>query len=95
MLQRQSEKNLYFSTKVELKINDVVYRPSICYPVPSLARKSLEKYEAEGKVVFYENRVRFVNGAVAVLPADKTETGVPSVVREETAESKSSKRKNK
>lgn len=91
MLQRQSEKNLYFSTKVELKINDVVYRPSICYPVPSLARKSLEKYESEGKITFYENKVRFVNGVVAVLPADKTGTGVPSIVNEVTTSSRKRK----
>ena len=94
MLQRQSEKNLYFSTKVELKINNVTYRPSICYQVPSLAKKSLEKYAAEGKVIFYEQRVRFVNGAVAQTPVDNITTGVASVVKE-NSEVKSSKRKNK
>lgn len=94
MLQRQSEKQLYFSTKVELKINGVSYRPSICYQIPSLARKSLEKFEAEGKVNFYEQRVRFVNGAVAIPPTDKRSVGVPSVVKE-NSEIKNSKRKNK
>ena len=94
MLQRQSEKNLYFSTKVELKINEVVYRPSICYPVPPLARKSLERYASEGKVIFYENKVRFVNGAAAVPVSDKTATEVSSVVRD-TVETKTTKRKNK
>ena len=94
MLQRQSEKNLYFSTKVELKINGVSYRPSICYRIPSLARKSLEKFEAEGKVIFYEQQVRFVNGAVAIPLADNKSAGVPSVVKE-NSEIKTSKRKNK
>lgn len=94
MLQRQSEKNLYFSTKVELKINGVSYRPSICYRIPSLARKSLEKFEAEGKVIFYEQQVRFVNGAVAIPLADNKSAGVPSVVKE-NSEIKNSKRKNK
>lgn len=94
MFKRQEEENLFFSTKVELKINDTVYRPSICYPVPSLARKSLTNYEAEGKVTFYKTRVRFVNGALAVPLTEKTSAGVPSVVREES-EIKNSKRKNK
>jgi hypothetical protein len=94
MLQRQSEKNLYFSTKVELKINGVSYRPSICYQIPSLARKSLEKFEAEGKVIFYEQQVRFVNGAVAIPLTENKSTGVPSVVKE-NSEIKNSKRKNK
>ena len=81
MIKRQEEKNLYFSTKVELKINGFVYRPSICYPVPSLARKSLENYEKEGKVTFYPNKVRFVNGALAVSLNEQS-AGVASVVDE-------------
>lgn len=97
MFQRQSEKKLYFSTRVELKINGATYRPSICYPVPSLARKSLEKFAEAGKVTFYEQPVRFVNGALAVSAAEKVSTDVPSVVKEtsEINEVKISKRKNK
>ena len=94
MFQRQGEKNLYFSTKVELKINGTVYRPSICYQVPSLARKNLEKFAEAGKVTFYEQPVRFVNGALATTPADKLSVDVSSVVKE-NSETKTSKRKNK
>lgn len=90
MFKRQDEKNSYFSTKVELKINNAIYRPSICYKVPSLARRSLEKFEAEGKVVFYSAPVRFVNGALAVSLNEQS-TGVPSIVNEVTTSSRKRK----
>lgn len=61
-MKRQEKKELYFSTKKILTINGVKYRPSICYPVPPLAKGSLEKLDG---VTFYERPVRFVNGAVA------------------------------
>ena len=81
MFNRQSDKQLFFSTKSELKIDGMVYRPSICYPVPSLAKKSLEKYAADGKVVFYPAKVRFVNGAVVIPSAEKT-ASVSAIVEE-------------
>lgn len=93
MFKRQTEEQLFFSTKVELKINNTIYRPSICYPVPALAKKSLEKYAADGKVVFYPNRVRFVNGALARTIPKQSSAGVPSIVREE--EVKTTKRKSR
>ena len=93
MFKRQEEKNLYFSTKVELKIDNVIYRPSICYPVPTLAKKSLEQHAAEGRVTFYNTRVRFVNGAIASMPVEQT-TAVPSVVSS-VEESKPAKRRGK
>ena len=89
MFKRQEEENLYFSTKVELKINGVVYRPSICYKVPPFAKKSLEEYGS--KVTFYKTPVRFVNGGLASAPVEQA-TAVPSVVR---ADEKTSKRKGK
>lgn len=90
MVNRQNDQKLFFSTKVELKIDGMVYRPSICYPVPSLAKKSLEKFEADGKVVFYPTRVRFVNGAVVIPSAEQT-AGVSSIVEEEKTEKKKGK----
>lgn len=93
MFKRQTEDQLFFSTKVELKINNTIYRPSICYPVPALAKKSLDKYAADGKVVFYPNRVRFVNGALAPAASSMSSAGVSSVVR--TEEVKTTKRKSR
>jgi len=87
MFKRQNEQQLYFSTKSELKIDGMTYRPSICYPVPSLAKKSLEKYAADGKVVFYNSKVRFVNGAVNI-PSSEQHVSVASIVGEEVKETK-------
>jgi hypothetical protein len=93
MLNRTEHKTKYFSTKSELKINGVVYRPSICYKAPALAMKSLEKFVEKGTVTLYDSPVRFVNGGVAKAPEQQITTGVPSVVRE-TVE-KPSKKKGK
>jgi hypothetical protein len=91
MFNRLSDKQLFFSTTSELKIDGMVYRPSICYPVPSLAKKSLEKYAADGKVVFYPTKVRFVNGAV-VIPATEKTASVAAIV-EDTYKTSSKKGK--
>ena len=78
---RQTDEILYFSTKVELKIDGMVYRPSICYKVPVLARVRLLEYEKEGKVVIYKTPVRFVNGKV-VYPAADQVSEVVSIIRD-------------
>jgi hypothetical protein len=83
MLKRHEDKLLFFSTKVELKISGTVYRPSICYKVPALAKASLEKQAALGKVTFYTSPVRFVNGIVKYPPAEQAVAGVASVNRSE------------
>ena len=94
MFKRQDEDTLYFSTKSELKINGIIYRPSICYKVPPLAKKSLKDYEATGKVTIYTSPVRFVNGGLAPVPAGQT-TAVPSVVRADEGITRSPRRKGK
>ena len=78
---RQTDEILYFSTKGELKIDRMVYRPSICYKVPVLARVRLLEYEKEGKVVIYKTPVRFVNGKV-VYPAADQVSEVASITRD-------------
>ena len=88
MLQRQTEAVLYFSTTVDLQINGVVYRPSICYKVPPFAKKSLE---SKPSVTFYPTKVRFVNGAVAHTPKEQAVTGVSSYVDEDKQMRKKSK----
>ena len=93
MFKRDDHKQLFFSTKVELEIDGVKYRPSICYSVPPLAKKSLEKYVEAGKVIFYTEKVRFVNGA-AVAFASGQMTEVPSVIKN-TPEAKTSRRNKK
>ena len=93
MFKRQDDKLLYFSTKVELKIGGTVYRPSICYKVPPLAKGSLEKYAEQGKITFYQSPVRFVNGTLAPSPTEQN-TEVASIA-ERVEETKSSKRKGK
>ena len=93
MFKRQTNEILYFSTTVDLKINKVVYRPSICYKVPPFTKASLERYEAEGKVTFYKNPVRFVNGVVVATAIESSSVGVPSIVR--TDEVKAVKKKSK
>ena len=83
MFKRQTNEILFFSTTTDLKMNGVIYRPSICYQVPPFSKKSLDKYAAEGKVTFYTEKVRFVNGAAVVTKTDKQSVGVPSIVRDE------------
>lgn len=93
MLKGQNDDNLYFSTKVELKINGMIFRPSICYKVPPLAKKSLEKFSPD-KVTFYTSPVRFVNGALAPVLSEQASSGVASVVREVEA-TKTAKKKSR
>jgi hypothetical protein len=92
MFNRQNDEILYFSTKVELKINGTVYRPSICYKVPTLAKKSLEKFVAEGKVSLYTSPVRFVNGIVKFIPVNQATEGASSIVREDAPEKQTRKK---
>lgn len=95
MLDRKADEVLYFSTRVELKIDNVLYRPSICYRVPVLARTRIQEYEKQGKVTIYTSPVRFVNGKV-VYPVEKQEsTGVTSIVREVEPVATTSKKKGK
>ena len=94
MFNRQADETLFFSTKVELKINNTLYRPSICYKVPALAKASILQKEKEGKVVIYKTPVRFVNGAVVYPPSEQSSAGVSSIKRETEAQPVS-RRKNK
>jgi len=82
MFKRQSDEQLYFSTKVELKIGQTIFRPSMCYKVPSLAKGSLDKFAEKGVVTYYASPVRFVNGAVAIAPAGQKPIDVPSISEE-------------
>ena len=89
MFIREAEnENLYFATRVELKINDVIYRPSICYKVPALSKKNLEKLALEGKVVFFEEKVRFVNGVAVSIEDGKIVTPVSSIVNKTSSKKK-------
>ena len=92
MFNRQNNEILYFSTKVELKIDGTVYRPSICYKVPTLAKKSLEKFVADGKVTFYTNPVRFVNGIVKYVPVDQVVESASSIVESSEPEKQTRKK---
>jgi len=94
MFRRIEDKQIFFSTKSELKIEGMTYRPSICYKVPALAKKSLEKYAASGKITFYTEPVRFVNGVVQYPKVVAPVTGVASVVRDERIQ-KSGRKKGK
>ena len=90
---RQTDEILYFSTKTNLKINGMVYRPSICYKVPVLARVRILEYEKEGKVVIYKTPVRFVNGKVVYPSADQSSAGVASITRAVDPETKTTSKK--
>jgi len=87
-IREMETEDLYFATKVELKINDIVYRPSICYKIPALAKKNLEKLAAEGKVVFFDEKVRFVNGIAVSIKDGKIVTPVSSIVNKTTNKKK-------
>jgi len=87
-IREMETEDLYFATKVELKINDIVYRPSICYKVPALSKKNLEKLAAEGKVVFFDEKVRFVNGIAVSIKDGKIVTPVSSIVNKTTNKKK-------
>jgi hypothetical protein len=65
---RPMKEQLWFSTAVNLKIDGVTYRPSICYPVPPLAQTSLEAFVKQGKVKFYNKPVKFANGIAIEIP---------------------------
>ena len=73
---------LYFSTKVELKMNGVTYRPAMCYQVPAFAKKSLQPFADAGKVTFHNEPVHFVNGAIAHRTTEAQLTAVESIVEE-------------
>ena len=70
---------LYFSTKVELKMNGVTYRPAMCYQVPPFARKSLQPFVDAGKVKFHNEPVHFVNGAIAHINKEVQIVSVESI----------------
>lgn len=74
-----SNEILYFSTSVELKMNGVTYRPSMCYQVPPFARKSLQPFVDSGKVKFHDAPVHFVNGAIAHINKDVQTVSVDSI----------------
>jgi hypothetical protein len=92
MLGRQDKEPLWFSTGIELKINGVIYRPSICYEVPLFAKAALEEYAAKGKVKFYKKPVQFANGIEIDIPEIKPKisktTGAPKQVERETKKRK-------
>ena len=73
---------LYFSTKVELKMNGVTYRPAMCYQVPPFAKKGLQPFADAGKVTFYNEPVHFVNGAIAHMTKEVQIPAVESIVEE-------------
>ena len=75
---------LYFSTTSEVKISGITYRPSICYKVPPLSKGSLEKMKS---VTLYTEPVRFVNGSVAKAAMAQKATPVTSVVKSQTPNS--------
>lgn len=77
-----SNKELYFSTTVELKMNGVTYRPAMCYKIPPFAKKSLQLYADEGKVKFHDELVHFVNGAIAHMTKEIQTPAVESIVKE-------------
>ena len=79
---------LYFSTTVELKINGVSYRPSICYKVPPLAKKSLEAFVKAGKVKFHKEPIRFVNGEISHKPKAQPVKEAASFVDEQPPKKK-------
>ena len=94
MFRQHTNEILYFSTTVEFKINGVVYRPSICYQVPPMAKASLEKFEAKDKVKFHKTPVRFVNGAIAAAIEKQPVASVASVAEAVEIE-KTTRKKNK
>lgn len=89
MFKGQETEELYFSTKIELKIDGMIYRPSICYKVPTLAKRSLE---ANKNVTFYSFPVRFVNGKVAASDSELA-TPVDSIIQEDTETGSTKKRR--
>lgn len=95
MLDRKVDEVLYFSTRVELKIDNVLYRPSICYRVPVLARTRIQDYEKQGKVTIYTSPVRFVNGKVVYPAETQASAGVASIVQEKEVAATTSKKKGK
>jgi len=91
MFRKKGSELEYFSTKVELTINKVKYRPTICYKIPPFAKKSLDKLEAKGTVTFYKEKVRFVNGGQATK-TNVVASPVASIVRDAGVDKPTKKR---
>lgn len=60
---------MFFSVKKPMKIAGKTYIPCICYPLSRFLEMTIDKLEAEGKAVKYEERVFFQNGKV--IPTEK------------------------
>lgn len=52
----------YYSVKNPVKINGRKKIPSVCYPIAHQDLPSMESLAAQGTVILYENKVRFVSG---------------------------------
>ena len=81
----------FFSVKTAVTVNNVQYRPSICYRIPYEVSGTIEELAKRGDAVLYAEEVRFLNGEVhststeGISPADVV---VAAVVSEEESGSK-------
>lgn len=57
----------FFSIRLPLKINGVVYHPSVCYDVTTVLRPTIDKLVENGHAYLYDQKVTFVNGVARVL----------------------------
>lgn len=78
---------MFFSVKKPMKIAGKTYIPCICYPLSRFLEMTIDKLEAEGKAVKYEERVFFQNGKV--IPTEK------EIKEKEKAERKARKEADK
>ena len=56
------DRPLFFSVKGTLIIAGNRRVPSVCYPILESERKTIESLAADGKVVVYSEKVRFISG---------------------------------
>lgn len=62
MSAKLESKYAYYSVRNSIKIDGVRRVPSVCYPIPPQQAEEMLRLAAQGIVVLYEHKVRFLSG---------------------------------
>jgi hypothetical protein len=73
---------MFFSVSVPMKIDGVLYRPSVCYSVPARAEKAVGDLVKGGRARLYQEEVRFISGVAH--PVNKPAAPSPEYVQSTT-----------
>ena len=73
------DSNGFFSVNIPLAINGKLYRPSICYELTPELTRAAESLAKEKRINLYQEKVRFVSGAVAGVVREPAVAEAPTV----------------